>query len=505
MRHPLVRLASLCIVLGSCLAARGVAQESEANEPVPLSDADLRAAVFVVELEFPDDKLAPKDHDQPNLVQVGFLVEPAIGVTSFWGLQRATKSSARCWDKSKPKFTVIGADPEHDLAVLQFKFDAKPVNASAPDSGAADKASPAANGEDEEDDEAEVAPRRLLLASEDRERALSQSDSTLWLDPLAPESWARLPLHELLDEDGRIAGTPRMAQLAGLPIVDEGGAIVGMWEWAWVDARDDGETKAKPRVLPASVIRSVVEKAKREPIKSVEARYGSSPVRSYRMPALLWKKQGSVGNAISVSKKFRNLVRCEDCDGKGERQEVETKWVNGQKVFVKEWKPCARCKRSKVRGVQDLWEAFRKLSSVLSAAQPDDEREKMSADIENGISEGFDLNPGAVGHGATDAAIEQLKQDKLTPGRSIAFVVAREHLSTEDFSLWGQRVRRVDDPKLGSLLLRAPVARNTIGEGYAAFVSGAIAGIVTIDGRNVVVLDRAVVVPITSSALKAAR
>jgi S1-C subfamily serine protease len=485
------------VVVASAVAAAffGRVQAASAADPAQDSPAValgaepderlVELAVVVLELKFKADNKG-KD-DQNRLVQHGFLLEKDLVATSFSMLAKAEKISVqRLGARKSVPATVVGVDPLRDLALLRLK-SAAPLDAGAPTAEAPELA----------------APEAYSLERDAQGAPLDATHFTLWVDCADSKLRRAIPVSELLaGGNGSIHATPQAARLSGLPLVDASGQLAGMWQWTWA-----GAEPAAPRIVEAAELRALAAAAKERPLTSFPGAYASAAGRTFALPTIKWGHSETVSNAARRANEFRSLVRCGDCDGKGFKVEVEKTWDGVRWTQTRREIRCPGCGGDRVVNARKRWEAFRTLASIVSNLERDESFSKVAMALENGLAEAFDLNPSVLGHSVFDGGKEELQLRNLAPGRSIAFLVERSLWPAADRTVWGEHVRVVADPeaRYPKLLLRKPYARSTIHEGSVAFVTAVVAGPLTVGEDTYVVLERAVVVPIKSSALPAGR
>ena len=174
----------------------------------------LNRTLFVLALEYKKDNNHAKEKAVP--VQVGFLIEEDLGVTSFSALVKADNIRARFGGGKPVTVRVVGAEPTLDLAVIRF----------APEKQKASEVS----------DESS----RFPLSVDSAESPIEEATWTLFVDPANPKDIRSLPLSELQGRigaegdsngDALLAGF-RVRRLGGLPIVDDNGRLAGVWRWS---------------------------------------------------------------------------------------------------------------------------------------------------------------------------------------------------------------------------------------------------------------------------------
>lgn len=453
----------------------GRAQEPPAAAPSVADDAWIRSRLLVIECAYPRDKKVKDDSN--TRVQAGFLLEGQLAVTRCSGLIGAESRTASRLDVRKPgPIRVVAADLEADLAIVELR---------KAESGAAEGASVLG---------------RIGASEAD---FLDRGNFTLWFDPLNPKQARAIAMSEVLpepesDETGirvsRTAGT-----LSGLPVVDGGGALVGLWQWSW----GQGEFAA-PAMVPATKVFRLLEQAKSERMDSFDERVRNQTHRSRAMPVIRHASSKKPSEETGVMKNLVSWFRCDKCGGDGTIDPSKADAIHGKANGA----PCTTCRPShpNVAKEDERWKQMRVLAARLCSVSHAEDLQKLAGELENGLAKAFELNPAAMTHTAYDGAKQELMAAERTPGRAIALIVPRELWPSEDESVWGERVRRVVGVQgYPHLLLRSPYARATIGEGRNAFVAAVVAGSLTIGQDDYVVLERAMVVPINSTALPAGR
>ncbi len=476
------------------------AEEVDATGVTP-DEQLVEQAVVLIEMRFKDDKrIVSNNYKENRLVQFGFLLEPGLGVTSFSSLVRAEKFTARRLGSNKDqRLNVIGASPVDDIAI--FTLSGGPVEAAA---NSTDADSKGANSTDE-GAQPQSSAAGFPLSLDSNASTFDPSNYTLFADIEAPgdPDWRRaIPLAEMLapGASGRIHVTPQHARLSGLPIVDEHGRLVAMWQWSRAE-RDSAE----PRVVLGAELRRLAAEAKARP-KKFPGAFVAAANNSFSMPTIAWGAVEQPANAAKRAKAFLREVRCGDCDGKGSRAEEERTWDGVRWSVVRRNVTCDRCKGDRLVDGRKLWSKLRTLSSILTNVRPTEDRDLVRLSLEEGLKEAFALNSQAMYYAAQDGGKEELAPQNLAPGRAVVFLVNRRYWPESDGMLWQEKVRIVSDPALPypPLILRNPTCR-TLQEGCVAFVAAVVAGELTIDSRKYIVLDRAFVVPVKSPALEAGR
>lgn len=438
-------------------------------------------ALFVVETTFPHDKLG-KDV-QTARVQPGFLVDAEFGVTPLSGLLRSQGEALyMAGSRSKVQFSVVGADPSLDLAVIRLKSPPKAVPSPAEASAST----------------SEPGPRRVGLAEDsDAEQPFDASHAVLRIDLLDSRKTSRVELASLLDpagEDGPLVYPTREAgSLSGFPIVDAEDRLVGIWKWTWAE-----KDSVVPHLIPAGAVRALVARARTSPDTKTLERLASAPLLNFFVPVLNWSETKKPQHGVTQAKDLRSKLRCSYCDGRGTKPDED---VDGKGNRTRRDEPCPKCKQHlAVISERDLWERLRIFSTEITLVPPTAGLDSLANAVENGLKNALELNQAAILLSAYDGGKEELALANLVPGRAIAFTIHRDAWPTKDDTLWGENVRLVDvdDDSYPPLILRAPYARSTVGEGHVAWVTAVVAGPLTVNGETAVVLDRAIVVPVAA-------
>lgn len=437
-------------------------------------------ALFVVEMTYKFDKLG-KDPKTAR-VQPGFLIDPEFGVTALSGLVRAeTYQLYVSTSRTAIRFDVVGADPALDLAVIHIS--------------SARKGTPIPAGTSSTTLEAEPSPVCLAEHSPS-EQPFDEAHAVLWIDLLGKRDVRRIELSELLDPaaegEPHVLPTSLAGGLSGLPIVDAEDRLVGIWQWTWAE-----EESVPPQLVPASVIESLVERAKTATDPKTLDRLAAAARSSSFAPVLAWsgKEAKPPHHGVARAGELRSQLRCSRCGGVGTKPgDVEDHRGRVTRKDV----PCTKCEQTRVVAEDERWERLRGFATQVTLVAPSSGLESVAREIEKGLGDALELNQSAILLSAYDGGKEELALANLVPGRAIVFTLHRDSWPTEDRTLWGEHVRLVDDPSYPPLILRAPYARSTVGEGQVAWVTAVVAGSLTVNGETAVVLDRAIVVPVAA-------
>ncbi|MCB9916758.1 MAG: hypothetical protein H6828_16680, partial [Planctomycetes bacterium] len=490
---PLLVLASLAPGVVAAGLAPASLDEDVAATPQVLEagalDALARATVFELEVECPVEEFAESGKKfLPTRVQAGVLVGPdGLAITSFAGLRLAQDAEARFGD-SKETFGVrfVDANPAADLALIRLSAKRR----GARDDAGTDGPGPLATF--------------LALSSSDvcpREEGFALLPGTDATEPaaLALSSFVDADEDDLPDgvlalrEDANRSAT----WLAGAPVIDAGGALVGRLGWAM-----NGRAPAL-RWLPGSAIGDLCAGAAgRDGEKLGKAeelgRTSNAKVVSFAFPRLDWT--GINAKKASALTEIRSLVKdctCDFCDeqgmagGEGFKRDKQ-----GKKIPLPK-EPCPTCRRTKLQDAKRRWKSVRGAALHLCASS-NEVRESCQdrlADAASAIAaanrELFedDLNQRAK----VEMQIVSLKP--VVPGTPMAFVLDPGEWVEEPGEVWSEDSRVVVSETFGRLIVRAPRA-NPVGSGERALVLCSVAGVVTdAEGRNWTVVERATVVP----------
>lgn len=475
MANRIQRRIRTLVPLLMCLAPCGTALASTQDAAPAATALD---SLFVVEISYPHDLMG---NDAKTVrVQPGFLVDAEFGVTPLSGLIRhKAKALYFSSDRSASKFDVVGADPILDLAVIRVSTLRK-APAAAEASASISEAAPARAG---------------LSEDSATDKPFDAGHAVLWVDLQSKRNPRRVELSEILDPSAEgeplVFPSPQAGGLSGFPIVDAEDRLIGIWQWTWAES-----DSISPQFIPASAVRALVDRVRSDPDSKALDKLAALSRSSGFIPVLSWSGKGkSPQHGVERAKALRNQLRCSLCAGAGTKR-VEEK--DHKLRTTRSDVTCPGCQRSSVVGEQARWEKLRGLATEITSVTPTTEIERVAMALENGLREALDLNQSAILLSAYDGGKEELALSNLVPGRAIVLTVHRDYWPTQDQTLWGERVRVVNDPSYPSLLVRAPFARSTIGEGHVAWVTAVVAGPITVDGDTFVVLDRAIVVPVAA-------
>ncbi|MEZ6017175.1 MAG: hypothetical protein R3F49_18805 [Planctomycetota bacterium] len=401
-------------------------------------------------------------------VRNAVVVGPEVLVTSLAGLQNA-------------KLTWRGAKPPVTLEVIGF---------SAPDNLAV--LAPSKKG-----DAAATARALWLPLAAGSETELGDDGTyTLFLSPSRPQEARSIPWSQHFEAPFNTLDPGEFRRdFANLPIVDESGALLGLWRWP-----EDG---AKDTPVAAERVLAAVTAALAKPTPLTDAVGTRSP--PYSFPRLLWatqKAEAGVDNAIKRAREIVTNTRCPACSGVGYEVKNVTKTVPGKRKSQQETIqiPCPRCQEGRVGSREQVWKGVRLIAHHVTSVDPDTvARQGVLQALEAGVREAAALNPAQFRARLQEKALEELAPHKVVPGRAVGFLVDDSAWPQGAIGNWEHEVVEVSHETL-NLLLVHPKAQIVRGKGNEAFVVGVIAGTVQRDDKVWVVLERPWAVPLTDAA-----
>lgn len=472
-----------------------------AEEPQKRLDSLARDATLWITLRYPRDQTRNVEADAAERVQPAFRVDEAgLLLTSCAGLCAAQQVEARLPGVKLPaRVQVLSVDPEHDLALLRLSESASASEAGSPAREPTHGSQPAG-----------APPRLGHVRVEPGTPAPFEAAgwALVWDRGQEPRAVAD---SSLVEAAGTSAESRRMLlatgeltrALDGWPLVDAGGRLLAIWTHAWSNSTADLEW------IDARAAAALLERGRNaQPLKPAEwnAALLAQHPKSRALPRLDWMRAAAAeacAAATERAKKLPGVVLCESCDASGKQVVLgERRWDPRRERMVdtpSTTVTCRACKGLKLVSAQKIWEALRNMAIKLARVDPSrpvQETEPAARCMESALAEIFVINPAHFVGSLNDNARNELKPQKLVPGRSLAFVLPHSKWPEQDAEGWGERVRIVEGSEFGNLILSGLLLRNTVAEGSSVFLCGTVAGCVHQGGREFIVLERCFVAPI---------